>query len=100
MFTKEEMEKLKAEQEKERKRKTRQRTIKGVKTKQKMRKTPPKHYTINKWGSYVLKKSIDGKLVYGGSYKDKETAEKIVEKLNSCGWDLKELPRIKEEVIG
>jgi len=94
------MQKLKSEQEKEKKARARQRTIKGVKTKQKRRKEPPKHYTINKFGSYVLKKSVDGKLVYGGTYKDKETAEKIVKKLNDCGWDKTQLQRIRKEVLG
>ena len=54
-----------------------------------IRKTPSK--------SYSIVKSINGKNIYFGSYKDENEAIIIRDELIECGWDKEELPRILDE---
>lgn len=72
--------------------------VKGGKTL--WQKLNAKNYAKNYYGTYTVQKTIDGKFHYGGTYKTKEIAIQIVEKLDECGWDLKQLDRIKKEVVG
>ncbi|MBQ6219956.1 MAG: hypothetical protein IJH63_00695 [Methanobrevibacter sp.] len=50
------------------------------------------------WGNYRIRRKINGKVVSFGTYKQLEDAEKVVQELEKCNWDKKELMRIKEDL--
>jgi hypothetical protein len=47
---------------------------------------------------YYIKRYINGESIWYGSYKDKETAEKVVRQLKKYNWDKEKLPEIKEKI--
>lgn len=56
-----------------------------------------KYITKTPSKSYMIMKSVAGKNVYFGSYKDLNEARVIRDELIECGWDIEELPRILDE---
>ena len=57
---------------------------------------PKYHYFKN--GRFIVRKKIDGKFEYIGSYLDEETADKVVEKMKEYDWDKAMLPRVYDEL--
>ena len=57
---------------------------------------PKYHYFKN--GRFIVRKKIDGKFEYIGSYLDEETADKVVEKMKEYDWDKDMLPRVYDEL--
>ena len=60
-------------------------------------KRVPKYYHC-KDGRYIVKRRINKKLLYAGSYADEETAKKVVKELNECDWDLNMMEKIYEKL--
>lgn len=76
------------EQEKERKKKSKA-------NRKKKTILPPKYY--HKHGNkYQIKKTVNGKQYYYGTYDTEKEAKLMVELLRLYDWDIKELPRLKE----
>lgn len=70
------------------------------KNNQKNCKRVVKNYTYSTIkNAFIVKKSINGKEIYYGSYKKEKDAQQIVDELKKANWDKNELPRIKEEVL-
>ena len=57
---------------------------------------PKYHFFRN--GRFIVRKKINGKFKYFGSYKDEETADKVVEKMREYGWDIDMLPKVYDEL--
>lgn len=60
--------------------------------------TPATYCHQTAYNTFSVQKYMNGKSVSFGTYKNKRTAKKVVEKLKECNWDKNELPRIKREV--
>jgi len=52
----------------------------------------------NKNGKYIVKRRRNHQLLYAGTYANEETAQKVVEELNKCDWDLDMIPAIYKKL--
>ena len=60
----------------------------------------PKYYSRTMFGTFQVRKTVNGKVIAYGVYKTPEIADAIVERLIECDWDKNELERIRKEVLG
>lgn len=60
--------------------------------------TPATYCHQTACNTYSVQKWMGDKSVSFGTYKNKRTAKKVVEKLKECNWNKEELPRIKREM--
>lgn len=57
---------------------------------------PKYHFFRN--GRFIVRKKVDGKFKYIGTYADEETADKVVAKMKEYDWDTNMLPRVYDEL--
>ncbi|MBP5423472.1 MAG: hypothetical protein J6Y78_13640 [Paludibacteraceae bacterium] len=60
-------------------------------------KFEPKYHFVRN-GRFIVRKKIDGKFKYIGSYLDEETADKVVEKMKEYDWDTSMLRQVYTEL--
>ena len=72
----------------------------GHKNKVKPLKSVPKYYSQHIiTGKYSVRKMINGRTVYFGSYDSEDTVKEVVKRLKQVDWDINEYPTIKRECI-
>ena len=71
-------------------------------TKKPTYKTNPRYVSKSTHGNleyYIVTKTINGKHVFYGSFKDIRQADRMVELLKECNWDRSKRKELKEQVL-
>lgn len=71
-------------------------------TKKETYKTNPRYVSKSTHGNleyYIVTKTINGKHVFYGSFKDIRQADRMVELLKECDWDRSKRKELKEQVL-
>ena len=67
-------------------------------TKEAVEKPKPKYYYKTTKGSYIVRKDISKQKLHIGTFGDEETAQKVVDEMIKCNWNMDMVPSIREKL--